>query len=532
DPDELHDALLVSGTLTDEEMARWPEWRDRLEAAGRTARQGDLWLAAERRELSDVERVRGRLEIAGPVTAEQLAAMIRLPRAAVDAALLAIEADGVVLRGHFTPGVEDLEWCERRLLARIHRYTISRLRSEIEPVTPAQFSSFLFEWQHVTPDHRTAGLEGLAAVLGQLEGFEVPAGAWETDVLSARSVDYDPQLLDSLSLMGRVMWARVSPPSPSLRGAISGPLRSTPIALLRREHLGAWHALAGDVERTPRGANAALVLSVLDAGGAMFFHDLVTRTGLLGTQVEGALAELAALGLVTADGFTGLRALITPESRRPPIAGASRRRHRSIAFGVESAGRWARLAGSSGGPDSADPGHGATNTGREAAVEHLARTLLNRYGVMFRKLLAREAFSVPWRELLRTYWRLEARGEVRGGRFVSGIAGEQFALPDAVTRLRAVRRAGPQGQLTALSAADPLNLTGILSPEDRVAALAGNRIVYEDGIPVVVKEGGETRWLAALPPERERLAEEALIRKRVSASLRARLGIPRAISSR
>jgi ATP-dependent Lhr-like helicase len=533
DPDELHDVLLVAGALTDAEMARWPEWRDRLVATGRTARRGDLWMAAERRELTDMELVRGRLEIAGPVTADRLAGVLGLDRALVDQALLAIEHDGVVLRGHFTPGVDDLEWCERRLLARIHRYTISRLRAEIEPVSAAVFMSFLFEWQRVAPEHRTAGLEGLAAVLAQLEGFEVPAGAWEMDVLSARSTDYDPQLLDTLSLMGRVMWARVSPPAPSAGGSTAGPLRSTPIALLRRENLEAWHALAGPVDRAPRGANAALVRSVLESQGATFFHELVARTGLLATQVEGALAELAALGLVTADGFTGLRALITPEGRRPPIAGTRRRHHKSIAFGVESAGRWS-LVGN--GPPSAGmpPGDSRPDRNdrddREAAVEHLAWTLLQRYGVVFRKLLAREAFAVPWRELLRTFWRLEARGEIRGGRFVSGMAGEQFAVPDAVTRLRAVRRAGATGLVVGLSAADPLNLTGVLSPDDRVAALAGNRIVYEDGVPVAVREAGRTRHLVERPIGAD--VEEALIRKRVSASLRARLGIPRALTNR
>jgi ATP-dependent Lhr-like helicase len=256
---------------------------------------------------------------------------------------------------------------------------------------------------------------------------------------------------------------------------------------------------------------ARTVLDVLDRRGASFFTELVAGTRLLPTQVEVALGELAVSGLVTSDSFAGLRALLVPASRRKPVAGA-RRRHRTVGFGIESAGRWSRV-------------EVRDAIARDEALAQYAWILLKRYGVVFSRLLTRETIPVPWRELLLVYRRLEARGEIRGGRFIAGVTGEQFALPDAVARLRATRRTPRTGQLVAVSAADPLNLLGIVTPGERIAALAGNRIVFSDGAPVAVVESGQVRQLTEYAAEQALAIERALVRKPISAALRARLGI-------
>jgi ATP-dependent Lhr-like helicase len=521
--DELHDALLTSGFLTEAEVSEWAEHLDELVRSGRAARvdatpeRPALWVAAERRSeielLGDAaarapavrELVRGRLGIVGPTTAPALAATLGVPSTEIEAALVALESEGVALRGRFTPRDGDapaeLEWCERRLLARIHRYTLNRLRAEIEPVSPADFMRFLFTWQRVDPEHRVAGLEGLAAVIGQLDGFEVPAAAWESDVLSARVEEYDPGLLDTLSLTGRVGWAA------GRRGAATAPpIRSTPIALFAREH-GGNRSSGGPPEGLALSTYAARVREVLERRGASFFHELVPLSGLLTTQVEQALGELAGLGLVTSDSFAGLRALITPSSKRKPLSGG-RRRHRTAPFGIESAGRWSLVDGFA-----------------KAQVESIARRLLCRYGVVVKRLLAKETGVPPWRELVQVYRRLEGRGDVRGGRFVSSMSGEQFALPEAVGQLRAVRRLSSDGRLIAVGAADPLNLTGIVTPGDRVAAVARSRVLYRDGVPVLALERGEVSPLGAdsAPPSADMV--QALVQKRLTPALRARLGI-------
>jgi ATP-dependent helicase Lhr and Lhr-like helicase len=535
--DELHDALLTSGFLTDAEGdagrdgVSWQAWFEELVAAGRARARSAadsgpvLWVAAERLDevrpgaLDVKELLRGRLSILGPATARALGAPLGGDEPSTQAALVALEAEGVVLRGRFTPNGGDtpLEWCDRRLLARIHRYTLNRLRAEIEPVSSADFMRFLFAWQRVDAGHRVAGLDGLVAVLEQLDGFELPAGAWEADVLSTRCEEYDPALLDTLCLTGRVGWGRLSDgrsPTPGERERgkrAAGPIRSTPVALFLREHAALWLK-----DRAPATGDAfseypRRVLDVLRARGASFFHELVAGSGLLPTQVEQALGELAAAGIVTSDGFAGLRALITPSAKRKPLAHAVRR-HRTVPFGIESGGRWALLSGAA-----------------AAAPEHHARALLRRYGVVFRRLLEREVNAPPWRELLLVYRRLEARGEIRGGRFVAGMAGEQFALPEAVGQLRATRREAGTGRLVALSAADPLNLTGILTPGERVPALGPNRVLYEDGVPVMALLGGQPRPLAADAGDRSAVLAPALLRKRITPALRVRLamsGVP------
>jgi ATP-dependent helicase Lhr and Lhr-like helicase len=581
--DELHDALLTSGFLTELEGisgrdgASWGGYFRDLVQAGRADRfeleQGQgVWIATERRrEVEAVgpqsnsgapqiirgdairELLRGRLGITGPATAAQVAASLTISESDADVALAALEGEGVILRGRFTAETPGLEWCDRRLLARIHRYTLNRLRAEIEPVSAADFMRFLFAWQRVDPEYRVAGLEGLASVITQLDGFEVPAAAWETEVLAGRCEEYDPMLLDTLSFTGRVAWGRTGGRAGGQAGGQAdgrsggrtvGPIRSTPIALFLREHSSDWLAGRNGGEFS-LSSYAERVKEVLQERGASFFHELASMSGLLPTQVEQALGELAGLGLVTSDSFAGLRALTTPSSKRKPLSGA-RRRHRTAPHGIESAGRWSLLGGAAlaRGPEGDRPLHGhpvspsltgdASVNERTAApggpranaerAELAARTYLRRYGVVFKRLLARESSAPAWRDLLMVYRRLEARGEIRGGRFVSGMSGEQFALAEAVGQLRSIRRLEGGGRLIGLSAADPLNLTGIITPGDRIPGLTTNRVLYRDGVPVLVREGGQVR---SLESEAEPSAElvHALVRKQSTPALRSYLGL-------
>jgi ATP-dependent Lhr-like helicase len=498
--DELHDALLLAGFLRAEEAA--PHWRmlfEQLLASGRAFDADGFWIGVERfDELNAVvpqgvapviperlrrswtpegavrELIRGRMEVLGPMTARRLADALGLrDTALVDGALLALEGEGKLLRGRFTPGTDALEWCDRRLLARIHRYTLNRLRAEIEPVSAADFMRFLLHWQHVAAEARLSGVEGLAGAIEQLDGFELPAGAWERDVLAARVKDYAPDFIDRLCLSGRIAWGRMAPAN----GPGKAPLRSSPIALMPREHAALWRSAAG-ADAAELGSEARAVHDALRSRGASFFHELTAATGLLRAQVERALGELAGAGRVTADSFSGLRALLAPSEKHK-----RRSRRRGSDVGVDTAGRWALL-------------HGDVSRNDGERVETVARVLLRRYGVVFRALLAREARPPAWRDLAAVYRRLEARGEIRGGRFVSGFGGEQFALPDAVGRLRALRKQEKTGELLALSGADPLNLVGIVTPEARVTAIAPNRVLFRDGLAIAALEAGELRRLA------------------------------------
>jgi len=517
--DELHDALLLAGFIRAQEAS--PGWRplfDELVAAGRTFDAGGFWISVERfdelnavvpqsmtpsiperlrkswtREDAARELIRGRTEVLGPVTARGLADSLGLPETAlIDAALLALENEGKLLRGRFTAGAAQLEWCDRRLLARIHRYTLNRLRAEIEPVSAADFMRFLLHWQHVAGEQRLKGPEGLAAVVEQLDGYEVAAGAWEHEVLAARVEDYEPDFIDRLCLSGRVAWGRLSPAN----GSGKAPLRSSPIALMLREHAGLWRA-AAEPQAGELSSEANAAYETLRSRGASFFHEIVSATGQLRTQAERSLGELAGLGLVTADSFGGLRALLAPSDKHK-----RRSRRRRPAYEVDTAGRWALLKGDA-----------AADDGKRA--EEIARVLLRRYGVVFRALLARESRLPTWRELAGVYRRLEARGEIRGGRFVSGFGGEQFALSDAVGRLRAVRKLDRSGELVALSGADPLNLVGIVTPEARVGAITPNRVLYRDGLAIAALEGSELRRLA--PSEFDDDALKTLFWRRSSA---------------
>src|SRR5256712_3370055 len=472
------------------------------------------------REGAIRELVRGRLEAVGPTTASHLGGALGVPVPDVDFALGALEHEGFVLRGRFTPGATELEWCERRLLARIHRYTLDRLRKEIEPVAAADFLRFLFRWQRVAEGSRAEGPEGLPAVLDLLDGYEVAAGAWESDVLPARLEQYDPLWLDGLCLSGEIAWGRVSAAGPS-NGHKSGPIRTTPIALFSRELGAVWRSLRTQPEPAPLAPShsARAVLEALDARGASFFGDLVNATGLLRTAVEQGLAELVAWGLVTSDSFAGLRALLVPSDRRRPLGGATLRRRGGAASPFGGQTGWGRVRE---GP--------CSPSAEEQVAEAVAWQLLRRYGVVFRRLVQRESLLVPWRDVLRVYRRLEARGEIRGGRFVSGFSGEQYALPEAVGSLRAVRREESSGELVAVSGADPLNLVGIITPGETVAALMTNRILFRDGVPIDLKEGegrGET-FLAHVSPEEREALRTALVRERVAPLVRAYMGKSRA----
>jgi ATP-dependent Lhr-like helicase len=474
-----------------------------------------------------VEVLRGRLEILGPVTVAQLAASIGLATSAIDTALARLEGEGFALRGRFTPGVEAVEWCERRLLARIHRRTLHRLRAEIEPVPNEAFLRFLFVWQHVTDDQRKAGPRGLEDVVAQLEGFEVAAGSWEIDVLPDRVEDYESAWLDALGSAGKVVWQRRTLPAPRPQGWPSepgealdpsdplrngsfgergpgkaGPVRSTPVALLRRGNLPLWRRFAGsEQEALARLSSSARdTLRFLSANGPSFLDDLARGTGLLHTQLEGVLGELAAQGLVYSDSFLGLRALLLPSERRRPIGGGRSvqgrggmgARRRTADFGLEDAGRWVALV-TMRDETAAAPADGPAEQPRlsDDDLEEIARLLLRRWGVVFRRLTDREGTLPPWRDLLRVLRRLEARGEIRGGRFVHGWSGEQYALPEAVSALRKHRRAQENAEWVAVSGTDPLNLVGILTPGARVPAIASNRVLYRGGSPAAVLLGRE-----------------------------------------
>ncbi|HTI06656.1 MAG TPA: DEAD/DEAH box helicase [Gemmatimonadales bacterium] len=541
--DELHDALLIMGACPSHEAGKTATWVplfDELVRGGRvTTVAGRLWVATERlplvqaafpgvanepavvpperesaktwiREDAIRELVRGRLEVVGPTTAGDVAEALRLPVADIDFALAALEHEGFALRGRFSSGVEPIEWCERRLLARIHRYTLDRLRKEIEPVTAAQFLRFLFKWQRVATGSRAEGPEGLAAVLDLLDGYELAAGAWESEVLPARMTDYDPLWLDGLCLSGEIAWGRLTVDTKNRK---SGPVRGTPIALFRRERGDVWRAgmQETDAAALPLSSVGKALLAAFEARGAQFFGDLVNATGLLRTEVEKGLAELVAWGLVSSDSFAGMRALLVPSDRRRPLGGGYRRRGRIAPFGVENAGRWART-------------HGRPALPEAQIAEAIAWQLLRRYGVVFRRLVQRETLHAPWRDILRVYRRLEARGEIRGGRFVGGFSGEQYALPEAIGLLRATRREHAADELIAVSGADPLNLVGILTPGDAVPAITSNRVLFRDGVPVVVKEGEGERFLVDVPAEERDMLRGALLRRRPAPLVRAYLG--------
>ncbi|HYX27590.1 MAG TPA: DEAD/DEAH box helicase [Pyrinomonadaceae bacterium] len=487
-----------------------------------------------------VEILRGRLEGLGPITVNELAKSFSLPTNQIEIGLAKLESEGFAMQGQFTPtqstgrdagepraGMPALqpalqEWCSRRLLARIHRYTLNRLRKEIEPVSAADFMRFLFVWQKVAPEHKVEGATSVAAILDQLEGFEAPAGSWESEILPARIADYDPAWLDALCASGRLTWLRLSPPKLSTdKVSTSSPVRSTPMVLLNRKNVQTWNrAFPSNETGAQLSTNTQTVYDYLKEHGASFFVDIVSGTDLLASMVEEALGELVFRGMVTADSFTGLRALLTPLSKTTNRAVEKRRRRNKNVYSMDEAGRWVRLGTHASGVESS--GEMRSEADREV-LETIALKLLQRYGVVFRKILDRESITVPWRDLLRVLRRLETRGEIRGGRFIGGFSGEQFATPEAVQLLRSIRRAPADGTLISISAADPLNMLGILLPTGRLAPSSSNRVLYRDGVPIAVIEAKQIRLLVEMSPAEQWQARQALLRRHVPPKVRAYL---------
>jgi ATP-dependent Lhr-like helicase len=533
DPDELHDALLTLIALP--EATDWRPYFESLMASRRASiahlNDSTFWLAAERaaafraiypeaqfdsepaaidhrpatidRADALLQMLTGWMQHLGPTTATELSSLLSIPESEIDQTLLRLESSGAILRGSFRPTANDqrpatpppaidhppstllpptvdrqpsTEWCDRRLLARIHRLTLGALRKEIEPVTEAQFMRWLLRWQHIAPNSQLAGERGLMEVLRQLQGFEVPANSWERQVLARRLSDYDPKQLDQLCLTGAIGWGRLSPHPATLDDSHDGrrrviPTSVAPITFFVREEAD-WMTprRPQSIEEEARGLShgARDVLTFLRQRGASFFADIVRGTGKLKSEVETALWELVAAGLVTADGFDNLRSLIDPRRRSGQGSGRTARpRH--------SAGRWSLL-------------YPVEQTDRNKMIEATCSMLLARYGVVFRDLLARETIVPKWRELVQAFRRMEARGDIRGGRFASGFLGEQYALPVAVESLRALRKMPPTGETITVSAADPLNLVGIVVPGERVPAISGKTVTYLDGVAVATED--------------------------------------------
>jgi ATP-dependent Lhr-like helicase len=544
DAEELHDMLLSVGAISETEGDEWRHLFARLVEQGRAVRrevtEGPmLWLAVEQwpavaaalplndptppatlpgalqRDvpLDDARQqlIRGRLEISGPTTAARIAQQLGMKQNSVQIALEQLELAGFVLRGAFTDSrravspqlpasfeetrPHEVEWCERRLLSRILRLTLVGLRRQIAPVDADGYMRFLLAHHGIADGTRGTGPGALQRALTQLQGFESPAGAWEVDLLPSRVAAYEPHWLDAQFSSGEFVWGRLQPPLPNddKRGQML--TRASAVAFGARADL-AW-LLPPDraVPATAAKWDAQSVYEALSRHGALFFNDLLAATSLLPSQLETALRELAALGLVTSDAFATIRALVT--KKQQTLGGwAGRRRQRDRGRVYSKGGRWSKL------PPFVQP------VTSEDRAERWAWLLLNRNGVLFRDLLARESAAPPWRQLAPIFRRLEMRGEIRGGRFVRGVAGEQFALSDAVERLRKHRDPPAESSWNIVSAADPLNLVGIITRDARVPAKRGNRVLFLDGLPVAARESRQIRWIADLQePERLRATQ-------------------------
>ncbi len=538
DADELHDTLLMVRALPENEGKDWINWFQELVHAGRATvlvrdQKPALWIAAECWPLVQaafphsvavppvslpdeiateataatawVELIRGRLSCTGPATAGQIAADLGMEQSEVWLALEALEGEGFALRGRFVENDGEIEWCERRLLARIHRLTLDNLRRQIQPVAPHEFIQFLLEHQHLTPSTRLHGENGLAEIIAQLQGCEIPAAVWEGEILSRRMEKFESSWLDHLSLSGEVGWGRLQMPRRAeVDSYYTGTwTRVVPISLVLRREL-AWLLSTARKQNEPHmGSNARLVLETLTNHGALFFDDLLLLTRLLPKQLEKAISELVTLGLLTADGFAALRALLV--RRRPGYVSTGRRWALQSSVPIRAharGGRWTLFPGkmAEAVQDSSLANHESNDR-----VESWALQLLRRYGVMFRDLLAHEALAPKWQFLLPVYRRLEARGEIRGGRFVAGVAGEQFAAPEAVEHLRRVRDRKANGEWLVLSACDPANLFGIVTRETRVAALRTNLLIVREGRLIASRQKAEVQLHEEVEPG---LAEE------------------------
>jgi len=574
-PEELHDALLTLGFMTAGEFRAVESFRGELPAQGRIRQCGPLWLATEMLprlralcpdaaagfSLPDFlegenwtaeealrDFVRGRLGGLGPVTAADLAGGFGglVSESSVDAALAALQGEGFAMQGHFLPGANSpvpknnpMQWCERRLLQRIHRYTIDQHRKLIKPVSLETFTAHLFHRHGLRPceaETAPAVLDGqtrLRDCVNKLDGCAAPAAAWEAGIYPARIGNYEPQWLDLLSISGWLAWGRYSPPQNRLRGG--SPIKTTPVTMALRRNLDLWRALAraaaeGREAIEPGGASCR-VEEDLKNHGASFFDQIQSRTGMLRTQLEQALAELVSLGRVCSDSFSGLRALLLPGHRK-----SSGRRRRLPTFGVEDAGRWSLLDTfqSPAQPPAETPETSKTGPARrqphdwnvldEEQMLRLIDVYLERWGVVCRSLLAREALAPPWRVLLGVLRKEELRGKLRGGRFVAGIEGEQFARAETVDELREFgRELGREPQSLRhylLSAADPLNLLHLLLPERSLPRLTRNRVLYRGGVPLAALTGDEIRFLGEVADDEQWRLRQMIVSGAAPASAR------------
>ena len=585
--EELHDALLSAGYVLPQEfdsMAQ-PAWHRTLMDAGRilllTQLANPLWVATERlpryravfpEQLSKLslpevlhseawenadalrEIIRGRLECLGPVTAGRLAGELALPRSDVDQALLALQVEGFAFQGQFTPVSQaalaatgktpPTEWCERRLLQRIHRYTIDQHKKKIKPVSLAVFTEYLFEHQQLLPirpdDHPLElGLDGqtrLYNTLNILDGSSAPAVSWESDIYPARVPNYEPEWLDAMCISGKVVWGRYLLPAsqtsqkqrrlPVQRKRSAGPIKSTPISLLARSNQDIWKVLAetqtADNRAEGLSDSANRIEADLLAFGASFLDQIQSRTDLRKSELEDGLAELVSLGRVCSDSFTGLRALLTPHQNRSSV---SIKGSRKAMFGLEDAGRWSLLQTFTGANAQRKP-RGEAGLDEEQ-MERLAIIYLQRWGVVFRALIEKESLAPPWRPLLAVYRRMELKGTVRGGRFISGVGGEQFAFSETIDSLRKLKNARETSASAShycLSATDPANLINLILPTRKLARLAGNRVLYRGGVPIALMESGEIRLLRQMGEEEQWQVRQMLTERTFPPRLRSYLG--------
>ncbi|HEY5625828.1 MAG TPA: hypothetical protein VIT93_05010, partial [Dehalococcoidia bacterium] len=516
DAEEVHDALLGLVAVRPEYAPEWADWFEELVAQRRAATfetDGErFWFAVEnlplierlypsatvrpgvdlppelRRDVDEDEVrraiVRGYLEVLGPTTVAELAERTGLTPGAINSALAFLEGEGgMAMRGRFRVGADDEQWCDRRLLARIHRFTLDRLRAEIEPVSAQDLMRFLLRWQHLAPGTQLEGKRGLLEAITQLQGYDIPAVGWERQILPSRVAEYKGMWLDELCMTGDAAWARMMPrkSGDNGNGSRAAASSATPVSLARRADLPwllAGVRTGGASEPPSRGA-AAEIFELLQSKGALFYDDIASATRRLPTDVGRGLWELVARGLATADGFQALRALMASNKKRGFRRPQRARLFRTLAVSGVPSGRWSLL------PE-------WEMAGDSLATEELAAAwaeqLLFRYGVVFRDLARQESMGVPWREVLKVLRRMEAQGVVRGGRFVAGFYGEQYARPEAVESLRNIRRAPKEGELVCVSAVDPLNLTDVITPGPRVPAVHTNSVHYRDGVPITEEE--------------------------------------------
>ena len=559
--EEMHDALLMLGYMTTKEFGPGERFAGELIAQGRICRAGGLWLATEllprfralfpeaapevslpdflgeekwtpEDALRDI--VRGRLGGLGPVTASALAEELSnadaVSEQSVESALLALQTEGFAMQGHFSPEARagskksPVQWCERRLLQRIHRYTIDLHRKSIKPVSLELFTEFLFQ-RHGLRACEASGstpvLDGqlqLQECIRLLDGAAAPAASWESGIYPARIGNYDPQWLDLLSISGRLAWGRYSLPSGRLRGG--SPIKTTPITMALRSNLDIWQAIAGaqseNQEPIEPGADARRVEQDLESHGASFFDQIQTRSGLLRTQLEQGLAELVSLGRVCSDSYVGLRALLLPEHKK-----SGGRRRRRLTFGVEDAGRWSLLETfrQPSGPTPAKHRPQVWNALDEDQLQRLLDVYLDRWGVICRSLIAREAMAPPWRVLLASLRKQELRGKLRGGRFVAGLQGEQFARTETVEELRKFGREQRPNRHFVLTAADPVNLLHLLMPERSLPRLTRNRVLYRGGVPLAVLIAGEIGFLGEVAAEDQWKLRQMIVSGAAPASL-------------